>query len=73
MYFGVKARTVISPGFAAENRRTALHCAALSDVEVSGVEVSGAPYCDALSGVEVSEAEMPRRCPERSRGVEQYA
>ncbi len=45
-------------------RCIALHCAALSGVEVSGVEVSG---------VEVSVAEMPRRCPERSRGEEHYA
>jgi len=37
-------KITFNPGFAVENRRTALHCAALSGVEVSGVEVSGAPY-----------------------------
>ncbi len=34
----------IAPSLEVEKRRTALHCAALSGVEVSGVEVSGAMY-----------------------------
>jgi len=56
--------------FAVENRRTALHCAALSGVEVSGVEVSGAMNCAALRCTERVEVVSKWCRSERCRNVE---